>query len=433
MNSRAALFYNALALLSVGIGLLNSLLTIRLLGISVDADIWLLGLAMISTLCILSQLGVEQFLYFHEEQRALGQTQAIQFLRAAVAWAVTTGVAFTLIVIMASPFLTLAFASGLSTVSQDRVVALIIAMAPQIAAAPLLHVTRQHQNAVARYTLAYLLLLWSPAVLLFILLCANMLSTTPEKFAWVAGAGGLIQIAACMMIMWPHISSQKQLAWSTPYFRRFISTSVAMRSGHALHNFLSSAIINSTLSNFSVGNVAIFQYANRFAAGATTIAVGPHSNIFHTRIAKAWADVTQAPAIESARQFLTHIAPIYVVTVIAIWLALPPAIRFITQVTMPLDALAMTFLLLSVWYGVIQLESVFVAIIIAAHGAAVFVFVNGLFATVFYSLSRIHLAMPEYAILPAAATLAQLISLVLYALVANRIFERHFQTNLGSA
>ena len=207
-----------------------------------------------------------------------------------------------------------------------------------------------------------------------------------------------------------------------------------MRSGHALHNFFSSAIINSTLSTFAIGNVALFGYANRFAAGASAIAVGPHSNIFHAQIAKAWADHTPASVIESARNYLAHIAPIYVLTVIAVWLTLSPMIGFITNTNtnMPLDALTKTFLLLSVWYGVIQPESVFVAIIIVAHRAITLLLVNGFFAIVFYAISHAPLALHEYALLPVAAILAQLISLALFALTANRIFRQHFgagQTN----
>ena len=426
MNRRTAFFYNALALLSVGIGLVNSILTIRLLGITADADIWLLSIVMVTTLCVFSQLGVEQFLYFYEEQRALDQTQAARFTRGAVTWAVLTGSAFALLAIVALPLLKLMFAFGLPALSQERVADLIIAMSPQIAAAPLLHVTRQHQNAIGRYTLAYLLMLWSPLVLLIVMVCASMLNTTPEKLAWMVGAGGLIQLAACLLIVWPTIHGQKQLAWSAPYFRRFISTSIAMRSGHALHNFFSNAIINSTLSTFAVGNVALFQYATRFAAGASAIAVGPHSNIFHARIAKAWADHTPALVIESARHFLAHIAPTYALTVVAVWLALPPMIGFITSADMPLDALATTFLLLSVWYGVVQLESVFVAIIIVAHKAITLLLVNGLFAIVFYAISHVPLALRENAILPVAAILAQLISLTLFVVTAHRFFRQHF-------
>ena len=428
MNNRTAFFYNALALLSVGIGLLNSILTIRLLGITADADIWLLSISMVTTLCVLSQLGVEQFLYFYEEQRAQGQTQAIQFTRAAVTWAVLTGVAFALLAIVALPLLKLIFAFGLPAASQDRVAHLIIAMAPQMAAAPLFHVTRQHQNAVGRYTLAYLLMLWSPMVLLIILLCASLLNTSPEKFAWVVGTGAVIQSAACFLIMWPTIQGEKQMAWSTPYFRRFISTSIAMRSGHALHSFFSSLIINSTLSSFAVGNVAIFQYANRFALGASAIAVGPHSNIYYAQIAKTWADRARLLAIYSAQKFLAHIAPIFVLAVIAVWLMLPSVIRFISTGAIPIDVLAMTFLLLSVWYGVIQLESIFVAFIVAAHQAKVFILVNGLFAIVFFLLSRILTSLPQFAVLPVAAICAQLISLMIFALVAIRLFKQHFRT-----
>lgn len=431
MNKPTALFYNALALLSVGIGLLNSILTIRLLGITAEADIWLLSVAMVTALCVLSQLGVEQFLYFYEEQRALNQTQAVRFTRAAVTWAILTGVAFALLAIVALPLLKLIFAFGLPVLSQDRVAHLIIAMAPQMAAAPLLHVTRQHQNAVGRYTLSYLLMLWSPMVLLLILLCASLLNTSPEKFAWVVGAGALIQSAACLLIMWPTIRYEKQMAWSAPYFRRFIFTSIAMRSGHALHNFFSNAIINSTLSTFAVGNVALFQYAFRFAAGANAIAVGPHGSIFQARAAKAWAAFAPSEFFSSARQYLTHIFPIYFCVVLVTWLVLRTALELIIRIDVPIEKLTTVFLFLCVWYAVLQLEGVFITVIIIAHDAVTLIVVNSLFAILFFSFSHANLALNDYLVLPIAATFAQLVSLGLYFTTARRKFRLHFKTMLS--
>ena len=83
MISRTQLGYSALGTCSVAIGLANSILTLRMLGVSGESDVWLLSLAIVATFAFLSQMGVDQFLIFFEHERALGEGRALIFARAA--------------------------------------------------------------------------------------------------------------------------------------------------------------------------------------------------------------------------------------------------------------------------------------------------------------------------------------------------------------
>jgi hypothetical protein len=427
INSPRALFYNGLAILSVAIGLINATLTMRILGATLDADIWLLAIAMIGTLCIFSQIGVEQFLYHFEEQRAVDITEAKRFLRAAAIWAFISGLVLASIAALAASSITMIFAAGMAGPSRARVAELVIAMAPQIAAAPLLHVTRQHQNSIGNHSFAYLLLLWSPIVLTAILLTAFCTGRPLEGLAWITGAGGCVQILICLLIIIPHVRNHDRLYWSSPRFRSFVTASIAMRSGHALHNIFASAIINSTLSAFSHGSVAIFHYATKFTAGVSAVSVGPHANIFQSRVAKSWAEKSGASTISAAKEFMKNTGPIYALCVSIVWLMIPDGINYITNDDFPTEGLQLCFLFLCLWNGIGWLESVFTNLVIAANRAGFIILINGFFAISFFSFSKALTVGTEYTALPIAGALAQSISLGFYAILAIRLFDQ----NLG--
>lgn len=427
MTSIRALLYNALAVLSTGLGLINSLLAWRLFGVGPDADAWLLCLAIISALNLISLLGVEQFLYCYADKRAHAPAEAVDFAKTALLWSLLCGGAFAAMCALTGPHLVRLFAGGFSESAQQGVTILLLAMLPQTAAMPLLHVARQLHNAHERYTSAYLLALWTPSVLLIAQLMGLLSGIGIGGLAWIVGAGGVGQIALCLYAVrhWlraGHLVSKPALA-----LRDFIVKSMWMRGGHALHHFLSAVIVNGALSALPTGNIALFQYAKRFADGVSSVAVGPHGNIYHARLAKAWSERDQRSVRDAAAAYLKHVFPLFAAGVVLVWLALPYLLTWIaSHDQLPVDYLASIFLVISVWCGLIVFESVFVGMLTAAHRAGVFILVNGLFIVVFFWLTRVDLGLATIFKLPVAASLAQAVSLMLFVASALHLFRRHF-------
>ncbi len=429
MTSRTQLGYSALGACSVAIGLANSVLTLRMLGVSGESDVWLLSLAIVATFTFLSQLGVDQFLIFYEHERALGVDRALVFAQAACQWAIVSGVVFAILVAFISPIIVQFFAVGQSGQAKESASNIVIAMAAQIAAAPLAHVVRQYLNAQGRYVLSYIVGLWAPLVMTILLLYAYLISGAVSSLAWLVGAGGALQMILCFALVWPQVGVPARPRGYWLALRPFIVASIAMRTGHALHNFFSALIINSTLSALAPGSISIFQYASRFASATAGIAVGPQGGILNAQVSRGWAENNRSVVTTAAKDFVKRVLPILLVVVATVWVFLPTLIRFLVPQKMPLDDLALVFLILSCWYGIIQLEAVFVAIVVAARRASFFIAVNGLFVVIFYLLSQIALTPWEHADLPLAATAAQLVSIALYASLARLMIGVRFTTN----
>lgn len=423
------IFYNLLALLSAGLNLLNSFLAWHLFGATSAADIWLLSIAIIGAFNVLALLGVEQFLYCYVDERARGQQQADDFAKTVLIWSLLSGMVFSIGCALLMPLIVKLFAGGLEAPAQARLEVLMLAMLPQTAAAPCLHVVRQLLNAHGQYTHAYILLMWTPAVLLVAQLAGMLLGWSLEELAWVLGAGALLQVGLCLHLAKRWWRSGRRIAKPATALHQFILKSVSMRSAHALHNFLSVAIIGSALSTLSAGTLSIFLYAKRIAEGVSSISVGPHVSIYHAKLAEAWTKFNRSASLDAARSYLKHILPLFLLGVGLTWLLLPPILLMISSLASQasIDSMMLSFLLISVWNLIIIIESVFVALLTTAHRAAVFGLVNGLFIIFFYVLTNLHLGISAAIQLPIGASIAQCVSLVLFASVAYSLFNRHFK------
>ncbi len=423
------IFYNLLALFSAGLNLLNSFLAWHLFGASSAADIWLLSIATIAAFNVLALLGVEQFLYCYVDERTRGQQQADDFAKTVLLWSLLSGLVFSIGCALLMPFIVRMFAGGLEAQAQARLAVLMLSMLPQTAAAPCLHVVRQLLNAHGQYARAYLLVMWAPAVLLVAQLAGMLLGWPLENLAWVVGAGALLQVGLCLQLARQWWRSGRRLANPVLALRGFILKSVSMRSAHALHNFLSVAIIGSVLSTLSAGSLSIFLYAKRIAEGVSSISVGPHVNIYHAKLAQSWSEFNRGASLQAARSYLKHVLPLFLLGVGLAWFLLPQVLLMTSSLASPasIDSMMLSFLLISVWNLIIIIESVFVAVLTTAHRAVIFGLVNGLFIVSFYTLTSLHLGISAAIQLPIGASIAQCVSLALFASVAYRLFNRHFE------
>jgi hypothetical protein len=427
MSRGTALLYNALAALGPGLGIINLLVAWRLFGADSVADAWLLSLTVINVLNMIALLGVEQFLYCYSDKRAHAEEEAEHFAKTAILWSLLCGVVFAAICAVLAPHLIEVFASGFTEPAKRDVTTLLVVMLPQTAAAPLLHVTRQLYNAHERYVSAFLLTLWGPSILLITQLLGLLVGLRIGDLAWIVGVGGVVLVVLCLCAVHRWLRNFHLLSKPLHGLSDFIWKSVSMRSGHTLHNFLSAAIINSTLSTLPAGNVALFQYAKRFADGVSVLAVGPHGSIYHALLAKAWSELNYNSVWKAATAYLKHVFLLFVASVIIVWLALPYILVLVASNTnVQVENMASIFLLVSVWNGLIIFESVFVGILITANRAGMFILVNGLFVMIFFFLSRLDLNLAIVFQLPAMAVLAQSVSLLLFVVLALHLFRRHF-------
>ena len=419
--------YNALAVAGAAIGMFNTILTWKLFGATQSADVWLLGLAVANILALLVLIGVEQFLVFYTDVLTQKPEEARSFASTAVIWALVSGALFALFCFDTTDSLVSWFAGGLSIEAKQSAAMVLALLLPQVAAAPLLHVTRCILNAHGRYGRSYLLSLIIPFVLLFALLFfVAMDRGGVRELGWSVSVAASLQVALCFALVYEWCGSLH--ARITKDFREFVKNSITMRIGHSSHSFFVGLIINNALSHQALGVISIFQYAKRLADGATSVTIGPQNNIYHARQALAWAEHNRSKFKENINAYLRLVTPLFLAASLLVLLTMPWLLRLLGKDGMEhaIDAMQITFAVLIVWQGIISVETIFAGVVVTARQSLILWGVNGLFVgSLYFYTSYIPTGSPVW-YLAVAAVLAQLVSILCYGGAAFLLTKKQF-------
>ena len=423
--------YNVMAVAGAAIGMLNTILIWKLFGVTQSADIWLLVLAVANILALLVLMGVEQYLVFYTSVLTQSPDEAGAFASTSVIWALLSGLLFALLCFGAADLLISLFAGGLNIEAKRDSASILALLLPQVAVAPLLHVTRCTLNVHSKYGRSYALSLIIPAALLFMLLFFVAAGGgTIRELGWTVAVTAGFQLVVCLAIVYPWCGSLHKPI--TKDFWALVKNSVTMRIGHSFHNFFVGLIINSTLSHQALGVISIFQYAKRFADGVTSVTVGPQNNIYHARQALAWAGRDRSQFRENIKAYLRITTPLFLVVSLIVLLTMPWLLKLLNRDGMghAIDALKVTFSVLVVWQGIIAIETIFAGVVVTARQSLILWGVNGLFVGSFYFYtSRIPTDTPVW-YLAVAAVLAQLVSILCFGCGALLLVKRQFHNKV---
>lgn len=423
--------YNLMAVAAAIIGVLNTVLTWKLFGATDSADVWLLGLAITSTLALLVLLGVEQFLVFYTSVLTENSKEAGGFASTAVVWALLSGFLFSLLCFSTNQMLITWFAEGLSADAKINAASILVLLLPQIAAAPLLHVTRSTLNAHGKYGRSYALSLIIPSALLVAQLYFVLAGHGGvHELGWVTAMGAVLQLAVCLIMVYPWCSAI--VGPITKDFWAMVRNSITMRIGHSFHSFFVVMIVNNALSHHAAGMISIFQYAKRFADGVSAITVGPQANIFYSRQALAWAARDYSQFKKNIKNYIAVVSPLFVAVALLVLLTLPELLNILGRgnAIFSIRAIQITFAALVVWQGLISLETVYVAAVVTARESFIMWGVNGLFVISFYFyVTQIPIDSPVWYV-ALVAILAQLVSILGYGLAALFLVKKQFNNEL---
>src|SRR6185369_13884104 len=105
--------YNAIALYQVLIGLLSSVMMVRVFGVSEQADAYLIACSIIASLQLIQIMFVEQFMFFYNDLKVQSCENARNFYNAAISISLLTGVLFCIVFFLSTTPLIKLFAFGI--------------------------------------------------------------------------------------------------------------------------------------------------------------------------------------------------------------------------------------------------------------------------------------------------------------------------------
>lgn len=413
--------YNVLALIQAGINFSNVILLIKFFGTSVEADVFLLSLSIISSLGLIQLLFVEQFLYFYNDLKIKDQKNAEWFFHSSFVFALIVGVVFWLTTLFLSPIVIKAFAFSLDEQRFNTAIKIFSIASFSLAFIGVNHIFRGKLNAEGYFSMPYV----SSSVPYFFVLLALVWCFLSGRVnimivVYALAIGSVFQFILNIVVL-KILGFSIQLRIGHPLMKNFIKNSISMRLGHNVHNFFFPLIVNNILSSFPVGSVSSFYYAQKIVNAIASIAIGPSQNVLSAKISELWSRAKVQGIKLQVKQFLKLTPAIYVLISFVVFLVIPFILQIISSHNLSKSTIQLIqtlFILLALWQLIIIIESPFAAVGISSKNSKLFTIVNSIFIVLFFLMVIVFKRYVEIFSLPIAAFFAQTVSFSIYTLYA---------------
>jgi len=409
--------YNIIALYQVILGLLSSVLMLRVFGVTAQADSYLIACSVVASLQLIQIMFVEQFMVFYNDLKVENRESAREFYNTAVTFSLLSGVFFYILFSLSITPLIKLFAFGLDG---ERFLLLknilqILFVGTVMDAANVIN--QRLLNAEMRFSLPAILN--SLQTLVTVLLLAYLLVTHTSSIELIAGAriAGTIITGLAGFYVVRRMGFRFRFRFRHPALKAFMKNSLAMRFGHNLHNFLFNPITSNILSSLPSGYASYFYYAQRLQQIVGNVVVGPSYAVYQSRISRLWSQKDFAEIKTNVRKYLPVVTLAFVCCSLLVYFLIPAALGLVASNHLAAKDTAyiqLVFLALSLWQLVVLVESPFVAVGVASKKSAIFIITNAIFIATYFIASFI-LAKPAgiYSI-PFGATIGQIVNLVFY-------------------
>ena len=408
--------YNALSFVSVGLGVANSLLMMRVFGVSSMADAFLIASNILASLQFIQLMFIEQFMFFYQDRKVADPEDALAFYRAVVTFSLISGLVITVLLALAAEPVLRVFAYRLDAERFGLLKQLYVIMIVGSVVDAVSTVNQRLLNAEMRFSVPYLLsmvqLVFSTFILGYLVFFRG---GQIELLAWGRTIGGLVSCLAGFVVL-RRLGLPYQFSLRHPSLFPLLRNSVAMRFGYNIHNILISPVTNNILATLPGGNASCFYYAQRLHQMIGNVAVSPSYSILHARIAKFWSEENRAAIGADIRKFLFRALPLFGGASLIGYLLVPELLPQVTKVMQPAEVqlIQQLFLALVPWYLVALLESPFLSVCIASKQSTVFIATNLAFIFAYLLLSVLVVGWLAVYTVPVTMFLAQLINLTTF-------------------
>lgn len=418
--------YNALALVQIFFGFLNSILLLKIFGVSDQTDSYFIGDLILGAVVMVQMMAVEQFMYFYNELKAGNRESAHSLYAFALFLSLVIGaLSFAVINLFSAPVIAL-FAYKLDPARLDVLKRLFPVFSLLAVVNPLNFLNAKLLNAEGRFAYPYVLGI-IPSLFTACAMGYLYLSDGSDIMA-VLAASVIGNAAAVFLGLWAVSSSgiPVRLAAGHPSARKFVANSFKVKFGHNINSILTPLVTNNLLSAFSPGAVSYFGYAWKIVGVIGNLATGPSARIFASGISTAWPAGDMGKLKALAAQYLRLITPLFAFSVLLAFAGLPYALRLVSSSRLSgadIGAIRLMFLALSAWYFIGLVESAYMQVCIASKRSRVFVINNSVFIACYFATAwAVKGALGIYAV-PFGLVSAQILSLLLYFYSASRILK----------
>lgn len=426
VNKMFKLKYNALALVQIFFGLFNSILLLKIFGVSIYTDAYFMGDIILGAVVMAQMMAVEQFMYFYNELKAESRESAHALYAYALCLSLVIGaVSFAAINVFSTPLIMI-FAYKLDPARLEVLKRLFPVFSLLAILNPLNFLNAKLLNAEGRFAYPYVLGI-----------IPSLFSACSMAYLYFSGGSDIIMLLAAsvagnavagLLGLWAVKSSgvPVRFAVSHPSGGEFVSNSLKVKFGHNINNILTPMVTNNMLSAFSPGAVSYFGYAWKIVGVIGSLATGPSSRIFASGISIAWPLRNSGEIKAMTGEFLRLITPLFCLSAFLSYAALPYALELVSSSRLSgqdIAAIRMMFLALAAWYLTGLVEGPFLQICIASKRSRVIILNNSAFIAVYFFTSWVGKGALGIYSIPFGLVAAQSLSFLLYYYRASKMMN----------
>jgi len=425
-NKLFNLKYNLLAIAQIILSLTNSLLLIKLFGVSAQTDCYLLASSIVASLQLLQLMFTEQFMFFYNDIKVCDTKEAIKFYNFTLIFTIFISLIFFIVSLMLLDIIIKVFAFNLDMQRASKLKDLLLILIFINIFISINSLNEKYLNSEMRFAAPYIISLFP--VLFMVIVQLWMLYTKKLNISFIAHGQvfGYFFSTLVSFIFVHHMGHKFKFIWYHAVFREFIKNSMAMRFGHNIHNFLFTPITNNILSSLQVGQASYFYLAQKIMAIVFAITVGPSAKVFLANVASSWSEKNLITIRILMKNYLKVTLPMFILLILITYLSIPVLLSYIKSNLLSyhdIEKIKFVFLSLSVWYLILVVESAFDAMIIASKKSVAFIVVNAIFVVNYFILSSILLNIFGIYSIPVSVSISQILSLVIFIIFVFKLLN----------
>ena len=407
MRKRKDMFkfkYNILVSIQIILGLINSALLLRVFGVSVQSDVYLLANSIIGSLSGIQNLLIVQFIHFYNDEKVVSKESAHNFYNAALFFSFGIGIISFIIYHLFINQIINIFALNIDISRFLLVKNILLYSTLVLIFYPIMSINEAILNAEMKFSIPYIFAFIPTACIVAtqILLMINS-STNIVRLAQAQAVGTM-----CVGIIGTIYITRTLIPFKLQFWHKcmpkFIRNSVEIAGGHAFYGIFFNIILNNFLASFPKGIISCYYYAKKVIDICTSFSVGPSKNILRSNISKGLANLQLNKTAIFIRKYLKLTVLIVGIVYAGAYLLIKPIIHILSSSITDNEIKVIKYLFLGLipWSFLEIIGVPFAQFNIAAKKSLYLYIANvGFLLTLFISLYFLANILGIYAIIPA--------------------------------
>ena len=382
--------YNMLAVYQVLLGLLSSVLMLRVFGVSQQADSYLIASNIVTSLQFVQIMFVEQFMFFYNDLKVQSRESAREFYNTAITFSFLSGVLLYIVFAFSIHPMIKLFAFGIDA-ERYRLLEMILQVLFIGSIFESVNLINQRlMNAETSFAAPYILSSFQSLFTVLALVYLSLSANPEVKLVALARICGIVFTCLAGFVVVRRMGFPFRRRLRHPALKPFIRNSLAMRFGCNIHNILINPITNNILAVLPGGFASSFYYAQRLHQVVNNVVVGPGYCVFQSRVSRHWSEQNPSEIRSDIRKFLPASVASFLGAATVMFLIIPTVLTLIGSGSVgrgDVELIQSLFLALVPWYLIALLESPYLTVCIASKRSVIFYASNTAFIVAYFLLS----------------------------------------------